>query len=68
VSGIKGLNLSPAFQTGQPLYFSGSDNLLSRAFFDEIELLVFESEPLEVLPSKKDVKMLLSYQGFEPDL
>ena len=29
-------------------------------FFDEIELLVFESFPLDVLPSKEDVKTLLS--------
>ncbi len=29
-------------------------------FFDEIELLVFESLPQEVLPSKEDVKTLLS--------
>ena len=29
-------------------------------FFDEIELLVFESDPLDVLPSKEDVKTLLS--------
>ncbi|MCD4718738.1 MAG: sugar phosphate isomerase/epimerase [Desulfobacula sp.] len=28
-------------------------------FFDEIELLIFESRPAEVLPSKKDVKELL---------
>ena len=32
-------------------------------FFDEIELLVFESFPLDVLPSKKDVKTLLSLAG-----
>lgn len=30
------------------------------SFFDEIELLVFESFPLDVLPSKEDVKTLLS--------
>ncbi len=29
-------------------------------FFDEIELLVFESDPLDVLPSKEDVKTLFS--------
>jgi adenosylcobalamin phosphodiesterase len=29
-------------------------------FFDEIELLVFESQPLKVLPSKDDVATLLS--------
>jgi len=29
-------------------------------FFDEIELLVFESDPPDVLPSKEDVKTLLS--------
>ena len=28
-------------------------------FFDEIELLVFESQPKEVLPSKDDIKQLL---------
>jgi len=32
-------------------------------FFDEIELLVFESFPLDVLPSKADVKTLLSLAG-----
>lgn len=32
-------------------------------FFDEIELLVFESFPLDVLPSKTDVKTLLSLAG-----
>nr|NJM02770.1 sugar phosphate isomerase/epimerase [Desulfobacula sp.] len=31
--------------------------------FDEIELLVFESYPLDVLPSKADVKTLLSLSG-----
>jgi sugar phosphate isomerase/epimerase len=30
------------------------------AFFDEIELLVFESQPEDVLPSKEDVQTLLS--------
>lgn len=29
-------------------------------FFDEIELLIFESQPEESIPSKKDVKTLLS--------
>jgi len=28
-------------------------------FFDEIELLIFESQPASVLPSKADVKELL---------
>lgn len=32
-------------------------------FFDEIELLVFESYPLDVLPSKADIKTLLSLAG-----
>lgn len=32
-------------------------------FFDEIELLVFESFPLDVLPSKADVKTLFSLAG-----
>lgn len=29
-------------------------------FFDEIELLIFESDPLDVLPSKDDIKTLFS--------
>jgi sugar phosphate isomerase/epimerase len=32
-------------------------------FFDEIELLVFESDPPDVLPSKADVKTLFSLAG-----
>ena len=36
-------------------------------FFDEIELLVFESQPAETLPSKNDVKELL-YLSQELDL
>ncbi|MCK5684504.1 hypothetical protein KAJ27_10295, partial [bacterium] len=63
------LNSDPTILPAKPFKlgttsFIVPDNIIPNVkklglFFDEIELLVFESQPKEVLPSKDDIKQLL---------